>query len=59
MHKHHRAGEVFENVEANKTRAAHSPNGKCTCRQRLCLSARAANVSTRKLCEKQLRKDQL
>lgn len=42
MHKHHRRSEVFENAEANKTRAARSPSGKCTCRQRLCLSTGAS-----------------
>lgn len=41
IHRHHRRGEVFENAEANKTGAACSPSGECTCSQRLCLSAGA------------------
>ena len=56
MHKHHRRSEVFENADANKTRAARSPSGRCTCRQRLCLSAGASMCPPRRLEKKKKKK---
>lgn len=41
IHEHHRRSEDLENAEANRTRAACSPNGNCTCSQRLCVRAGA------------------
>lgn len=55
MHKHHRLSEVFENARLTKQGQLIPPNGKCTCRQRLCLSARAL-MSTRKVGEKTTKK---